>query len=133
MGNVRGLGGYPPLSIRPMLVLIFETNLLWSARLVRTLKSLGHEPMLRGRMPESSEGAEVAIVNLGDSELDASELIARLHELGVKTIAHAGHKEKELHDLGRRAGADLLATNGKLTFKLDELLAQVMVPDRPGS
>jgi hypothetical protein len=76
-------------------------------------------------MPDSSEGAGAAIVNLGDRSLPAGELVAKLHELGVKVIAHAGHKEKDLHALGREAGADVLATNSQLTFKLPELLAQV--------
>ena len=108
-----------------MIVLVFETNLMWSSRLMKSLRELGHEPHLRDKMPEESEGAVAAIVNMGDRSLPAAPLVARLHELGVKVIAHAGHKEKELHELGREAGADILATNSQLTFKLPELIDQV--------
>ena len=105
-----------------MTILVFETNLMWSARLVQSLRGTGHEPMLRNSLPEDAEGASVAIVNLGQAAPDPVALVARLHELGVKVLAHAGHKEKELLELGRAAGADRLATNSELTFKLPQLL-----------
>jgi hypothetical protein len=112
-----------------MRILIFESNLMWSSRLVQTVRNLGHEALLRTKMPESKEDAMVAIVNLGDRGLDPSALVSKLHELGVKVIAHAGHKEKDLMALGREAGADILASNSQLTFKLDELLKQVEIPE----
>ena len=108
-----------------MTVLIFESNLMWSSRLVQSLRNLGHEPLLRTKMPETSEGAEAAIVNLGDHALDPKPLVARLQELCVRVIAHAGHKEKDLMQLGRDANVEILATNGQLTFKLESLLEQV--------
>ena len=37
-------------------------------------------------------------------------------------IAHAGHKEKDLLEMGRQAGSDHVATNGELTFKIELLL-----------
>ncbi len=116
-----------------MRVLIFETNLMWSSRLVQSVRKLGHEPLLRATMPETSEGARAAIVNLGESRLDPTQLVEQLHKLGVKVIAHAGHKEKELMEIGKRANADILATNSQLTFKLPDLLNQVNVPVEPVS
>jgi hypothetical protein len=113
-----------------MRILIFETNLMWSSRLVQTVRKLGHEPLLRTKMPASSEEAVVAIVNLGDTNLEPQALVTKLHELGVKVIAHAGHKEKGLMELGREAGADILASNSQLTFKLEELLGQVEIPEQ---
>lgn len=105
-----------------MRVFVFEDNLMWSARLAQTLRGTGHEPLVRTTWPESDEGAEAAIVNLGSGELRPSELVPRLQELGVRVIAHAGHREKELMELGRAAGADVLATNRELTYKLPQLL-----------
>jgi hypothetical protein len=113
-----------------MRVLIFETNLMWSSRLVQSVKALGHEALLRRSMPIEAEGADAAIVNLGEGPIDAAALIAKLKELGVPVIAHAGHKEKSLHELGQTAGVDVLATNSQLTFKLAELLQQAKLPDR---
>lgn len=112
-----------------MRILIFETNLMWSSRLVQTVRNLGHEPLLRALMPESAEGAQVAIVNLGDGSLDPAQLVSKLHGFQVKVIAHAGHKEKELMELGKEVGADILASNSQLTFKLEELLEQVEIPE----
>jgi hypothetical protein len=114
---------------RFMRVLIFEPNLMWSSRLVQSIRKLGHEPLLRTSMPEVSEGAQAAIVNLGEVKLDPSALVAKLKDLGVSVIAHAGHKEKELLELGRDAGVEILATNSQLTYKLDQLLEQVILPD----
>lgn len=105
-----------------MRVLIFESNLMWSSRMVQSAKRLGHEPFLRSEIPTSSEGAEAAIVNLGDPSLDPKALVAALKGLGVPVIAHAGHKEKQLIELGREAEVEILATNGQITFKLEELL-----------
>lgn len=109
-----------------MRVLIFEPNLMWSSRLNQSLRKLGHEPLLRTALPVESEGADAAIVNLGEVKLDARTLVAKLHELGVPVIAHAGHKEKELQELGKAAGVEVLASNSQLTFKIEELLNRVV-------
>ncbi|MFI5386908.1 MAG: hypothetical protein ACHQ50_12405 [Fimbriimonadales bacterium] len=98
---------------------------MWSARLVQSLRKLGHEPLLRSKMPDDPEGAKAAIVNLGDQGLDAKTLVARLHDLGVPVIAHAGHKERDLHELGLEAKAEILASNSQITFKLAELLSSI--------
>lgn len=105
-----------------MTVWTFETNLMWSSRFRQSLKLLGHECVILREIP--AEGtADAAIVNLGDG--DPKALIAALRERGVPSIAHAGHKEKELHELGREAGATILATNSEITHKLPDLLAKV--------
>jgi hypothetical protein len=108
-----------------MRIFVFEDNLMWSSRLLQTLKALGHEPVLRTTIPAESEGAEAAIVNLGSLRIPTAELIPKLRELGVHVIGHAGHKEKELMQFGKDAGCDTLATNSELTFKIESLLAKV--------
>jgi len=108
-----------------MRILVFEDNLMWSSRLVHTLKALGHEPLLRKQLPVESEGAQAAIVNLGSATIVAAELIPKLKELGVHVIGHAGHKEKELMAFGKDAGCDTLATNSELTFKIESLLSRI--------
>jgi hypothetical protein len=82
-------------------VLVFERNLLWSSKLLNGLRGLGHEGVMAKQMPVHADGAEFAIINL--SEPDPSTAVSRLHEMGVKVIGHAGHKEKELLELGRAA------------------------------
>jgi len=114
-----------------MKVLVFEDNLMWSSRLMQSLRGFGHEGLLRKGLPDSSEGADVAIVNLGSTAPPPGELVARLHDLGVRVLAHAGHKEKQLLELGRAAGADILATNSELTFKLPELVERAYQVQRP--
>ena len=105
-----------------MKILIFEDNLMWSARLVQSLRALGHEPVVRTSLPATDEGAEVAIVNLGSPTLRPEDLVPMLNEMGVRVIGHAGHKEKDLHSLGRDLGCHTLATNSELTFKLESLV-----------
>lgn len=92
---------------------------MWSSKLRQSLRILGHECVLLKEVPAAGM-ADVAIVNLGDG--DPKALIAALTQRGIPSIAHAGHKEKELHDLGREAGATLLATNSEMTHKLPDLL-----------
>ena len=43
--------------------------------MLQTLKALGHEPLLRSKLPADSEGAVVAIVNLGSPKIHTAELI----------------------------------------------------------
>jgi len=106
-----------------MRVLIYEDNLMWSSRLVKSVAALGHEAVLRTKAPVDSEIGDVAIVNLGSSTLDPAEIVPALHEKGVKVIAHAGHKEKELHDMGRGLECERLVTNSELTYKLEQILS----------
>lgn len=101
-----------------MKVLILEDNLFWSARLKQSVAGLGHEPLLRSTF--NGEEADVAILNLASPALGS--LVPQLQASGIHVIGHAGHKEKELHQLGKQAGCDTLATNGELTHKLDLLL-----------
>jgi len=104
-----------------MKVWIFEDNLMWSARLVQSLTALGHEPVVLSEIPDA-EAAHVAILNLGASTF--ATLVTLLRENGVYTIGHAGHKEKDLLELGREAGCDKIATNSELTFKIEALIAR---------
>lgn len=108
-----------------MRVWVFETNLIWSSRLLQSLRQLGHEAQVHSSVP--SEGAaDAAILNLASPEF--TELVPALRERGVYTLCHAGHKEKDLLQLGREAGCDAVATNSELTFKLESLLAKAAKP-----
>ncbi len=108
-------------------MLLFDDNLMWSARLCKSLKALGHEPEVVGEVPEATD-ARVAIVNLGSPKFDAATVVPRLRALGVHVIGHAGHKEKEVLELGRVAGCDTLASNSTLTFGLEGLLDLAKMP-----
>jgi hypothetical protein len=104
-----------------MRVWIFEDNLLWSARLAKSLQALGHEGVVLQAIP--TEGAaDAAIVNLGSAKIPAVEIVPQLKARGVFTIGHAGHKEKDLLALGREAGCDKVATNSELTYKIENIL-----------
>jgi len=105
-----------------MRILIYEENLMWSARLQRSLAALGHEPVLRTKMPVEAEEADLAVVNLASRAISAEELVPKLRGWGIFVIAHAGHKEKELRELGARLECDRLATNSELTHRLAALL-----------
>ena len=87
--------------------------------MVKSLHALGHEAVVMSALPEDG-GADVAILNLGSPAF--GEMVPRLKELGVFSVGHAGHKEKDLLALGRAAGCDAVATNSELTFKIEDLL-----------
>ncbi len=111
-----------------MKVLVFEDNLMWSSRLIQTLRALGHEPILRTQPEIGDVEARAAIVNLGSSKFDNKTLIPELKSRGIHVIGHAGHKEKELMAFGKEAGCDTLATNSELTFKTQALLDRIDSP-----
>jgi hypothetical protein len=105
-----------------MKVWIFESNLIWSSRFLNTVKGSGHEGLVVSLIPDGT--ADVAIVNLGDPSV--SEIAAGLAERGIYTIAHAGHKEKELMELGRQIKVDRIATNSEITNKLPQMLSEAI-------
>jgi len=105
-------------------VLIIESNLLWSVRLQKGLVALGYEAVVDRVLPEGK--FDVAIVNLGEQGVDWTERVSQLHARGTRVVAHAGHKEKELHELGRQAGCDVLATNSELTHKLADVVKKAL-------
>jgi hypothetical protein len=106
-------------------ILVYEDNLMWSPRLAKTIQALGHEPVILPR-PEVQPG-DAAIVNLGAPSFKPEELVPALRAQGVHVIGHAGHKELELHELGKQIGCDTLATNRELTFQLERLLRNVPI------
>jgi len=105
-----------------MTILIFEDNLIWSARLLKSCQALGHEATILTKLSDDVVGPAVAIVNLGSQAIPVEPLVSMLKAKGIGIVAHAGHKEKELHELGRQLGCDRLATNGELTYKLEAVL-----------
>ena len=106
-----------------MTVWIFESNLIWSSRFVNTVRGSGHEAVVTSAIPEGI--ADAAIVNLGDPNVES--LVIGLTERGIYTIAHAGHKEKELINLGKQIKVDRVATNSEITNKLPQMLAEAIV------
>lgn len=107
-----------------MRILIFEDNLMWGPRLVKSAQAFGHQHTLLAKVPNEIPEADLAIINLGSLSMPAQDLIPRLKEQGIKILAHAGHKEKELHALGKDLGCDRLATNSEITNKLDQILKE---------
>jgi hypothetical protein len=107
-----------------MRVLIFEDNLMWGPRLNKSVAAFGHEPSVVTKIPTEIPPADLAIVNLSSLSLPPSDLIPRLKEAGIKILAHAGHKEKESHALGKDLGCDRLVTNGEITHKLEQILLE---------
>jgi hypothetical protein len=103
-----------------MRVLVYEENLIWASRLAQSLRGLGHEPVVHST-PVVQE-APLAIVNLGSPWF--AELTPKLNELGVRVIGHAGHREKELLELGHAAGCQIVATNSEITYKIEALIAR---------
>ncbi len=107
-------------------VWIFDENLLWSSRLKSGVTGLGHEAVLADRLPEGEITGDIAIVNLGSQAMPPAVLVPYLRVRGFKVLAHAGHKEQSLLELGRDSGADLVVTNGELTHKLGDVLTRLL-------
>ena len=113
-----------------MKIWVFEDNLMWSSRLQKSLASMGHEAVVSTEVPDAGDPADAAFVNLSSQRIRAADLVPALKAMGVPTIGFAGHKEKELLELGGSLGCDVLATNSEITFKLDRLMTRVFGGDR---
>lgn len=110
-----------------MNILVADENLMWTTRLAKSLRALGHSPVLTEKMPQDNLECEVAIINLGSKAIPCQELVPKLKEWGVKIIAHAGHKELELLQLGEGLGCDVLCTNSELTWKTESVLNKIEI------
>ena len=108
-----------------MKILILEDNLMWAPRLFKTVQAVGHEAVVISKIPEEIPPADIAIVNLGSTSMPAQDLVPRIRRAGIKVLGHAGHKEKELHQIGKEIGCDYLATNSEITHKLPDILARM--------
>ena len=95
---------------------------MWSSRFVNTVKGSGHEAVVTIAVPNGT--ADAAIVNLGDPNVEST--VTELAKKGVYTIAHAGHKEKELIELGKQIKVDRVATNSEITNKLPQMLDEAI-------
>ena len=107
-----------------MKVLIFEDNLMWAPRLSKSVTAFGHDAQTFAKMPAEMPVGDVAVVNLGSRAMAPAELVPKLKAAGIRVIAHAGHKEKELLELGGQLGCDRLATNGEITNKIGQILEE---------
>lgn len=105
-----------------MKILLLEYDLLWSIRLKKSFETLGHEVSV-SPTGELVDGPDVAIVNLSSRRYSPSEVIQSLQTNQVKVIAHAGHKENHLLEVGHSAGADYVCTNGELALNPGKALA----------
>ncbi|MBX3096376.1 MAG: hypothetical protein KF812_05895 [Fimbriimonadaceae bacterium] len=106
-----------------MIILIYDRNLMWAARLVQSARSLGHEAVMLS--DHEVRPGDVAVVNLSDDASLLSSLVAGLRDQGSYVIGHAGHKEKPLLALGNEFGCDRVATNSEITHKFESLLPAV--------
>lgn len=109
-----------------MRVLLLEDNLIWSGRLLKTLRSEGHETRLVSRLPEIVNETDLAIVNLSSPKLSPFDAIGALRSEGIPVLGHAGHKEKELWRKGKEAGCVRIVSNSEITFKLPGILREMM-------
>lgn len=109
-----------------MTVLIIENNLLWSRRLTLSLEAAGHIAVVASSWDSNPNvHPDVALVNLSNPSGQPTEQVKQLKANGVYVLGHAGHKEKDLIEAGKRAGCDQIVSNGQLTFKLAEILSRI--------
>ena len=111
-----------------MKIAIFEENLMWGPRLVQSVRGLGYTPILLDRPGMEIPEADIAIINLGSPVFPPETLVPGLKAKSIRIIAHAGHKEKQLHEIGKDLNCDYLATNSELTFKLPNIIQKITEP-----
>ena len=108
-----------------MLITIFEKNLMWSTRLQRSIKSLGHEAEIIDKPSAQYKPGDAAIINLASEDFDLEVLVNQLKSEGIYVIAHAGHKEEECLDAGKKLNCDYIVTNRYLAEKIDKVIDSI--------
>lgn len=109
---------------RRMRIIIYEDNLLWGVRIKNALSALGHDAVVSA-IPIVDGGFEGAIVNLGLRNLP--DIVASCHQNCIPVIGHAGHKEADLLESGRRLKIEKIVTNGSLIPHLKSHIDQVFM------
>lgn len=109
-----------------MKIAVIDSNIFWTRRLQKSIEALGHECVIQLKPSGLIEG-DVVILNLSEENFDVFEIIKIFRDNGVPVIAHVGHKEKELIKRGYASGADIVSSNGEITFHIEKLLEQVHV------
>lgn len=99
-------------------MLLLEDNLMWSVRTRKGLEAFGHTVVV-GKKPQE---ADLAIVNLGATSFDPLEAVKALKTMGVRTIGHIGHKEKDKWKAGEEAGCEKVVSNGTLANRLESVM-----------
>lgn len=120
--SVEKAGDVPSL----LKVCLVEYDLLWSVRLKKSFVALGHVVTV-SETGLLTEPVDLAIVNLSAKQYNPTAVISKLKSEGIKVIAHAGHKEASLLNIGKDSGADYVATNGELALNPARAISQVFM------
>lgn len=107
-------------------VLVLEADLIWSSKLSVVLKGLAIPFRVESRLPNDLSNYAVAIVSLGSRLVNPKIVIPALLNAKIPVIAHAGHKESELLQLGKDLHATQVVTNGSLARSLPTILRQFL-------
>lgn len=101
----------------PLRILVLADDLIWSTRLVETLRAIGLEPVVaRGRASFEAglARADGAIVDLTARGYDGVEAIGRARETGCRVLAVGQHDDQDLRRRALAAGAERVFAYRKL-------------------
>ena len=118
--------GYLPGARRPtayngaMKVWIVTENLFWSARLLRSVRAMGHEAADAGADAVQACDGDWVLLDL--SSLCTAKDVAGWKASGATVVGFAGHKEQEKLATGKEMGCDEVVSNSTITNLLDRVI-----------
>ncbi len=101
----------------PLRIVVLADDLIWSTRLIETLRAIGVEPVAaRGRASFEAglPRASAVIVDLSARGYDGVEAIARAQQAGCRVLAVGQHDDHELRQRALTAGAERVYAYRKL-------------------
>ncbi len=115
-------------------VVVAGDNLLVVHRLAAALRALGYRPATASTAETLLRALEArptaAVVDLAARGFDAVEAVRRAKEnpetRAVPFLGFCGHRDERLREAARGAGCDLVATNGAVAARLDQLLRALL-------
>ena len=103
-----------------MKVWIVTDNLFWSARLLRSVRGLGHEAVDAGGGAVQGSPGDWVLLDL--SSPITSDQVADWKAAGATVVGFAGHKEQDKLMAGRAMGCDQVVSNSTVTNLLGQVL-----------
>ena len=116
-------------------IVLVETNIFFSAKIVAQLKQLGYsvdtESSYQGVKDKAGLGISAIIIDLAARDINVLEMVKKLKDspetASIPVIGFCGHSERALLESARSYGCDVVTTNSKITSDLPAVLDRIDV------
>lgn len=111
--------------------LLFSRDLMFISRMTGTASQLGKQVDVVGQwedlLQRAAEGSFGCLfLDLSISGLDLPEIVSRMRDLGIKTVAFGAHVQTEQLAAAEAAGCDEVHPRSRFSAQLPQILARCL-------